>query len=44
MHTGTVHDADQESMSLAASVEVIGVLNACVEMRITKSGNGPHSV
>lgn len=33
MHTGTVHDADQESMSLAASVEALSVLNACVEMR-----------
>ena len=33
MHTGTVHDADQESMSLAASVEALSVLNACVEMK-----------
>ena len=41
MHTGTVHDADQESMSLAASVEALSVLNACVEMRKNKSGNGP---
>lgn len=41
MHRGTVHHADQESMSLAASVEALSVLNAYVEMRKNKSGNGP---
>ena len=42
MHTGTVHDADQESMSLAASVEALSVLNACVEMtKKTSLGMAP---
>lgn len=43
MHTGTVHDADQESMSLAASVEALSVLNACVEMK-KNSGMAPPTL